>query len=38
MRFNHAPIEGYEQDVGKKTTIRIVNSQVCTVLAHCTNP
>ncbi|CAM6031744.1 unnamed protein product, partial [Sphagnum compactum] len=28
MRFNNAPIEGYEQDVGKKTTIRIVNSQV----------
>lgn len=28
MRFNHAPTEGYEVDVGAKTTIRIVNSQV----------
>lgn len=28
MRFNHAPTEGYEDDVGTKTTIRIVNSQV----------
>lgn len=28
MRFNHAPIEGFEEDVGTKTTIRIINSQV----------
>ncbi|CRK95040.1 CLUMA_CG008523, isoform A [Clunio marinus] len=28
MRFNHAPTEGYETDVGNKTSIRIVNSQV----------
>lgn len=28
MRFNHAPTIGYEVDVGSKTTIRIVNSQV----------
>lgn len=28
MRFNHAPTFGYEADVGNKTTIRIVNSQV----------
>lgn len=27
MRFNHAPTEGYESDVGSKTSIRIVNSQ-----------
>lgn len=27
MRFNHAPTDGYEADVGNKTTIRIVNSQ-----------
>ena len=30
MRFNHAPTEGYEADVGSKTTIRVVNSQVVT--------
>ncbi|XP_013100932.2 beta-galactoside alpha-2,6-sialyltransferase 1 [Stomoxys calcitrans] len=30
MRFNHAPTEGYEVDVGSKTTIRVVNSQVVT--------
>lgn len=28
MRFNHAPTEGYENDVGRKTTVRVVNSQV----------
>uniref|UniRef100_A0A3P9M3E4 Beta-galactoside alpha-2,6-sialyltransferase 2 n=1 Tax=Oryzias latipes TaxID=8090 RepID=A0A3P9M3E4_ORYLA len=28
LRFNAAPTEGYEQDVGTKTTIRIINSQV----------
>lgn len=27
MRFNHAPTEGFESDVGSKTSIRIVNSQ-----------
>uniref|UniRef100_A0A182RJH7 Beta-galactoside alpha-2,6-sialyltransferase 1 n=1 Tax=Anopheles funestus TaxID=62324 RepID=A0A182RJH7_ANOFN len=30
MRFNHAPTEGFEADVGSKTTIRVVNSQVVT--------
>ncbi|KAL0278852.1 UNVERIFIED_CONTAM: hypothetical protein PYX00_000542 [Menopon gallinae] len=30
LRFNHAPTVDYEEDVGKKTTIRIVNSQVVT--------
>lgn len=28
MRFNHAPTSTFETDVGEKTTIRIVNSQV----------
>lgn len=28
LRFNHAPTKGHEQDVGNKTTIRVVNSQV----------
>lgn len=28
MRFNHAPVEGYVPDVGRKSTIRVVNSQV----------
>lgn len=28
LRFNHAPTIGYETDVGMKTTLRIVNSQV----------
>ncbi|XP_023237506.1 beta-galactoside alpha-2,6-sialyltransferase 2-like [Centruroides sculpturatus] len=28
LRFNSAPTEGFEDDVGTKTTIRILNSQV----------
>ncbi|XP_034145684.1 beta-galactoside alpha-2,6-sialyltransferase 2 [Esox lucius] len=28
LRFNSAPTEGYENDVGNKTTIRIINSQI----------
>ncbi|XP_055610589.1 beta-galactoside alpha-2,6-sialyltransferase 2 [Uranotaenia lowii] len=28
MRFNHAPTTGFSEDVGSKTTIRVVNSQV----------
>ncbi|XP_054642889.1 beta-galactoside alpha-2,6-sialyltransferase 2 [Dunckerocampus dactyliophorus] len=28
LRFNAAPTEGYERDVGSKTTIRIINSQI----------
>uniref|UniRef100_A0A1W7R8I7 Beta-galactoside alpha-2,6-sialyltransferase 1 n=1 Tax=Aedes albopictus TaxID=7160 RepID=A0A1W7R8I7_AEDAL len=30
MRFNHAPTKGFENDVGSKTTVRVVNSQVVT--------
>lgn len=30
MRFNHAPTNGFEDDVGSKTTVRVVNSQVVT--------
>lgn len=28
LRFNHAPTKGYELDVGSKTSVRILNSQV----------
>ena len=28
LRFNNAPTDGHEKDVGQKTSIRIVNSQV----------
>ncbi|XP_051567213.1 beta-galactoside alpha-2,6-sialyltransferase 2 [Myxocyprinus asiaticus] len=28
LRFNTAPTEGYERDVGNKTTVRIINSQI----------
>jgi len=28
IRFNAAPTEGYERDVGSKTSLRIINSQV----------
>ncbi|KAL6101017.1 st6gal2 [Pungitius sinensis] len=28
LRFNAAPTQGYERDVGSKTTIRIINSQI----------
>lgn len=42
LRFNAAPTEGYERDVGNKTTIRIINSQVskraaamwCMIIIH----
>ncbi|CAL4178203.1 unnamed protein product, partial [Meganyctiphanes norvegica] len=30
VRFNHAPTKGFEEDVGSRTTLRIVNSQVVT--------
>ncbi|KAJ8920933.1 hypothetical protein NQ315_015726 [Exocentrus adspersus] len=30
LRFNHAPTKGFEKDVGRKTTIRVLNSQVVT--------
>jgi len=30
IRFNNAPTEGYEEDVGALTSLRIVNSQVVT--------
>ncbi|XP_070609351.1 beta-galactoside alpha-2,6-sialyltransferase 1-like [Erythrolamprus reginae] len=31
LRFNGAPTKGFEVDVGEKTTIRLVNSQLITV-------
>ncbi|KAF7243200.1 Beta-galactoside alpha-2,6-sialyltransferase 1 [Varanus komodoensis] len=31
LRFNGAPTSGFEDDVGKKTTIRLVNSQLITI-------
>ncbi|KAI4805130.1 hypothetical protein KUCAC02_009760 [Chaenocephalus aceratus] len=34
LRFNAAPTEGYERDVGNKTTIRIINSQILTNPRH----
>ncbi|KAJ8960809.1 hypothetical protein NQ318_020105, partial [Aromia moschata] len=30
LRFNHAPTKGFSRDVGKKTTVRVLNSQVVT--------
>ncbi|KAL0963508.1 hypothetical protein UPYG_G00307340 [Umbra pygmaea] len=34
LRFNAAPTEGYERDVGMKTTIRIINSQILSDPKH----
>ncbi|KAK6325241.1 hypothetical protein J4Q44_G00045830 [Coregonus suidteri] len=34
LRFNAAPTEGYENDVGNKTTIRIINSQILAQPRH----
>ncbi|KAG9277928.1 beta-galactoside alpha-2,6-sialyltransferase 2-like [Astyanax mexicanus] len=34
LRFNAAPTQGFHKDVGKKTTIRIINSQVLANSEH----
>ncbi|TSL16106.1 Beta-galactoside alpha-2,6-sialyltransferase 2 [Bagarius yarrelli] len=34
LRFNSAPTKGYERDVGSKTTIRIINSQILANPSH----
>ncbi|MCI4378342.1 hypothetical protein PGIGA_G00214670 [Pangasianodon gigas] len=34
LRFNSAPTKGYERDVGNKTTIRIINSQILANPGH----
>ncbi|NWI09701.1 SIAT1 sialyltransferase, partial [Crypturellus soui] len=31
LRFNGAPTKGFQEDVGEKTTVRLVNSQLVTV-------
>ncbi|TNN34547.1 Beta-galactoside alpha-2,6-sialyltransferase 2 [Liparis tanakae] len=34
LRFNAAPTAGYERDVGNKTTIRVINSQILANAKH----